>query len=115
MPVHAKVQLIPFIRSRVMTETKFGFILTYIHTDKYIHTYRYIHTYIHTYVHTYIHTYIHFFKPIILTKEPQKYRNSSKPSIRKFSQLQSFLFEKAKKHSITREKFNIIHFLVCYV
>ena len=34
--MHAKVQLIPSIRSRVMTGTKFGFIHTYIHT--YIHT-----------------------------------------------------------------------------
>ena len=44
---------------------------------------------------TYIHTYIHFFKSIILSKEPQKHRNSSKSLIRKFEPLQSFLFEKA--------------------
>ena len=43
-----------------------------------------------------MYTYIHFFKPIILTQEPQKHRNSSKSLIRKFSPLQSFLFEKAK-------------------
>ena len=70
--MHAKVQLIPSIRSRVMTGTKF----------------------VHTYIHTYIYTYI-FLKPIILTQEPQKHRNSSKSLIRKFSPLQSFLFEKA--------------------
>ena len=69
--MHPKVQLIPSIRSRVMTGTKFG------------------------YIHTYIHTYI-FLKPIILNQEPQKHRNSSKSLIRKFSPLQSFLFEKAK-------------------
>ena len=90
--MHAKVQLIPSIRSRVMTGTKFVFIHTYIHT--YVHTY--IHTYVHTYIHTYVHTYIHTYillKPIILTQE---HRNSSKSLIRKFSPLQSFLFEKAK-------------------
>ena len=50
----------------------------------------------HTYIHTYIHTCINFFKPIILTQKPQKHRNSSKSLIKKFSPLQSFLFEKAK-------------------
>ena len=44
--------------------------------------------------HITIHTYI-FSKPIILTQDPQKHRNSSKFLIRKFSPLQSFLFEKA--------------------
>ena len=44
---------------------------------------------------SYIHTYI-FFKPIILTQEPQKHRKSSKSLIRKNSPLQSFLFKKAK-------------------
>ena len=36
---------------------------------------------------------------IILTQEPQKHQNSSKSLIRKFSPLQSFLFEKAKLES----------------
>ena len=47
-------------------------------------------------MHTYIHTYIHCFKPFILTQYAQKHRNLSKFFIRKFSPLQSFLFEKAK-------------------
>ena len=51
------------------------------------------------FIHTY--TYIHFFKPIILTQEPQKRRDSSKTLIRKFSPLQSFLFEKAKNKFLT--------------
>ena len=46
-------------------------------------------------IHTYIHINIHFFKPFILTQEPQKNLNSSKSLSRKFSPLQSFLFEKA--------------------
>ena len=41
--MHAKVQLIPSIRSRVMTGPKFGFIHTYIHA--YIHTYILFKTY----------------------------------------------------------------------
>ena len=64
-----------------MTGTKFGFI------------------------HTYIYTYI-FLKPIILTQEPQNHRNSSKSLIRKFSPLQSFLFEKATPLIISENWFN---------
>ena len=66
-----------------MTGTKFGFI------------------------HTYIHTYI-FKKPIILTQEPQKHRNSSKSLIRKFSPLQSFHFEKTKSDERVLEYANTI-------
>ena len=54
------------------------------------------------FIHTYIHTYI-FLKPIILTQEPQKHLNSSKSFIRKFSPLQSFLFEKTKENAINIE------------
>ena len=43
--MHTKVQLISSIHSRVMTETKFGFIHTYVHT--------YVHTHIHTFFKTY--------------------------------------------------------------
>ena len=81
--MHAKVELIPFIRSRVMRGPKFGFI------------------------HTYIRTYI-FQKPIILTQEPQKYQNSLKSLIRKFSPLQSFLFEKAKPEVFTKKSLFLI-------
>ena len=50
-----------------------------------------------TYIGARYNTYIHFWKPIILTQEPQKHRNSSKSLIRKNSPLQSFLFEKVKQ------------------
>ena len=63
-------------------------------------------------MHTYIHTYIHFLKPIILTQEPQKHRNSSKSLIRKFSPLQSFLFEKAKK---VNDQSNSYNYILLYV
>ena len=57
---------------------------------------------------TFLHSFcivLHIFlKPIILTQEPQKYRNSSKSLIRKFSPLQSFLFEKAKTKKKNMEK-----------
>ena len=65
--------------------------------------------FIHIYIHTYIHTYI-FLKPIILTQELQKHRNSSKSLIRKFSPLQSFLFEKAKLFLLKKKFAKLLFF-----